>query len=351
MSSDTWLLYGANGYTGSLIARTAVQQGLRPTLAGRSPARIAPLAAELGLDYRSFALEDRAAVEAALADVAVVLNCAGPFSHTAAPMVDGCLRSRTHYLDITGEIAVFEALAARDAEAKAAGIMLLPGSGFDVVPSDCLAAHLKARLPSATRLILGLRGQGKTSRGTAMTVVENIQRAGAIRRNGVLTPVPAAWKTKQIDLGRGPVMAVLVSWGDVSTAYYSTGIPNIEVYMAVTASLRRLMVLSRYMGWLLWTPPVQGFLKRLVQVQSSGPTEAERTKGLSLLWGEVSDEAGNRVSSRMRTPEGYTLTALTAVAIARKVLAGFAPVGFQTPSRAYGADFILEFEGVVRSDE
>jgi hypothetical protein len=53
----------------------------------------------------------------------------------------------------------------------------------------------------------------------------------------------------------------------------------------------------------------------------------------------------------MQTPEGYTLTALTTVAIAQEVLAGFAPVGSQTPSRAYGADFILEFEGIVRSDE
>lgn len=166
-------------------------------------------------------------------------------------MVESCLRTRTHYLDITGEIAVFEALAAQDGEAKAAGIMLLPGAGFDVVPSDCLAAHLKARLPSATRLILGLRGLGRTSRGTATTVVENIHRGGLVRHNGVLTPVPAAWKTRQIDLGRGLVTAVLVPWGDVSTAYYSTGIPNIEVYMALPTLLRRLMVLSRYLGWLL----------------------------------------------------------------------------------------------------
>jgi short subunit dehydrogenase-like uncharacterized protein len=346
MSSNAWLLYGANGYTGGLVAHTAVRQGLRPILAGRNPVRVAPLAAELGLDYRAFALEDTPAVE-----VAVVLNCAGPFSHTATPKVDGCLRTRTYYLDITGEIAVFEALAARDAEAKAAGIMLLPGAGFDVVPSDCLAAHLKGWLPAATRLTLGLRGLGKTSRLTATTVVENIHRAGAIRCNGVVTPVPAAWKTKQIDLGRGPVTAVLVPWGDMSTAYYSTGIPNIEVYMTLPALLRRLMVLSRYLGWLLGTPAVQSFLKRLVQAQASGPTEAERARGLSLLWGEASDDTGNRVRTRMQTPEGYTLTALTAVAIAQKVLAGFAPVGFQTPPRAYGVDSILEFEGVMRSDE
>lgn len=148
--SSSFLLYGANGYTSALIARLAVQHGLRPILAGRNLEKIEPLSAELGLEYRAFTLDDDAAVDEALADVGVVLHCAGPFSQTSKPMVAGCLRTKRHYLDITGEVAVFEAIAACDAEAKAAGVMLLPGVGFDVVPSDCLAAHLKARLPLAT---------------------------------------------------------------------------------------------------------------------------------------------------------------------------------------------------------
>ncbi len=149
-----FLLYGANGYTGELIARFAVQQGLRPILAARNSQKVAPLAAELGLDYRAFALDNKQAIDSALADIAVVLNCAGPFSQTSAPMVAGCLRSQTHYLDITGEINVFEEVASQDKLAKTTGVILLPGVGFDVVPSDCLAAHLKGRLPSATRLTL-----------------------------------------------------------------------------------------------------------------------------------------------------------------------------------------------------
>ncbi|MCU0517512.1 MAG: saccharopine dehydrogenase NADP-binding domain-containing protein [Oscillatoria sp. Prado101] len=348
--ASNFLLYGSYGYTGSLIARWAVQRGLRPTLAGRDKNKLAAQAAELGLEYRAFSLEDAAALDAALADVPALLHCAGPFSHTSAPAVAGCLRTKTHYLDITGEIAVFEAAAARDAQALAAGVMLLPGVGFDVVPSDCLAAHLKRRLPEATRLALGFQAIGPVSRGTATTMVENQHRGGLVRRGGALTPVPAAWKTRKIDFGRGEVSAVTLPWGDVSTAYYSTGIPDIEVYAAFPESTVRAMVASRYLRWLLGLPVVQNFQKRLIQAQPPGPTDAERAQGMSLLWAEAEDRAGKRALSRLRCPEGYTLTALTALAAVGKVLAGEVSAGFQTPSKAYGPDFILEIEGVVRED-
>jgi len=350
MSSPNFLLYGANGYTGALIARLAVQRGLRPILAGRNPNKVELLSTELGLEYRGFTLEDRATVDEALADVAVVLHCAGPFSQTSQPMVAGCLRTKTHYLDITGEVAVFEAIAAQDAEAKAAGVMLLPGVGFDVVPSDCLAGHLKARLPSATWLALGFQAVGRMSRGTATTMVEAQHRGGLVRRGGVLTPVPVAWKTRIIDFGQGAVEATTIPWGDVSTAFYSTGILDIEVYAAFPASTRRAMVASRYLSWLLGLPAVQSFQKRLIQNQPPGPTATERAQGRSLLWGEVKDDSGKELVSRLQGPEGYTLTAMTATAIVEKVLAGQVAVGFQTPSLVYGADFILEIEGVMRED-
>ncbi len=177
--SANLLLYGANGYTGDLIARLAVNQGLRPILAARNSQKVALLATELGLEYRAFALDDMA-IDSALADIAVVLHCAGPFSQTSAPMVAGCLRSQAHYLDITGEISVFEEVAAQDSRAKTAGVMLLPGVGFDVVPSDCLAAHLKRRLPSATQLAIGFQALGRVSRGTATTMVEGQHQKGRV---------------------------------------------------------------------------------------------------------------------------------------------------------------------------
>ena len=348
--SSNFLLYGANGYTGKLIAHLASERGLRPILAGRDAATVEQLAAELKLESRVFALDDSAAIAAALSEVEVVLHCAGPFSRTSKPMADGCLRTKTHYLDITGEAAVIETLAARDREAKASGVMLLPCVGFDVVPSDCLAAHLKRRLPEAQRLTLAIKGMGRISRGTATTMVENISRGGLVRRNGKLTGVPAAWKTREIDFGRGPVTTTTIPWGDVATAYYSTGIPNIEVYAAIPASVRRMMKLSRPFGWLLSSASVQRFLKKRIKAQPPGPSETEREKGKSLVWGEVEDDSGKRAVSRLSGPEGYTLTALTALTIVGHVLAGNFSAGFQTPSKAYGADLILEIEGVVRED-
>jgi short subunit dehydrogenase-like uncharacterized protein len=347
---SNFLLYGANGYTGNLCAREAVKRGLRPVLAGRDRSKVEQLAAELGLEHRVFSLEDATTIDASLDEVAAVLHCAGPFSRTSKPMADACLKTKTHYLDITGEVLVFETLAARDREAQAAGVMLLPGVGFDVVPSDCLAAHLKRRLPSATHLTLAIYGLGRISHGTATTMVENINRGGLIRRDAKLTPVPTAWKTTFVDFGRGPIKATTIPWGDVATAFHSTGIPNIEVYAALPDSTRWMMKLSRPLGSMLSSKPVQRFLKKRIKAQPPGPSEAERTRGKSFVWGEVTDEAGGRKQSRLRGPEPYTLTAMTALAIVGKVLEGQAPAGFQTPSRAYGADLILEIEGTTRED-
>ena len=349
MSSNI-LIYGSNGYTGDLIAKLSVEKNLRPVLAGRTESKIKPQAESLRLDYRIFALDDAAAVDSGLKDMAVVIHCAGPFSRTAKAMAEGCVRTKTHYLDITGEIDVFEAMNAMDAEASAAGVMLMPGTGFDIVPSDCLSAHMKRRLPSATRLTLVIQAIGKPSRGTATTMVENIHKGGIIRKDGELTPVPSAWKNREVDLGDGPTSTMTIPWGDVSTAYYSTGIPNIEVFMAVPKDLRRMAVLSRYVGWLLGSGPVQGLLKKNIQSGPPGPSDEERRTGHSLLLGEAEDDAGGRVSTRMRTPEGYTLTSRTALAIAERVVAGEAPAGFKTPSMAYGPDFIMDFDGVERTD-
>ncbi len=344
------LLYGANGYTGELTARAAVARGLRPILAGRSQSALEPIARELGLERRVFGLDDPKAVDEGIAGAALVLHCAGPFSRTARPMADACLRGKAHYLDITGEIPVFEALKARDAEAKAAGVMLLPGAGFDVVPSDCLAAHLKRRLPSATHLALGFFSGAGWSRGTATTMAENIDKGGVVRRDGRFVPVPAAWKTRAIDFGRGPRACVTIPWGDVSTAYHSTGIPNIEVYMAAPAGLRAGLRLTRSLGWLLRKRAVQRFLKSRIRSGPPGPSPERRARARAVLWGEVTDGAGGRAVSRMQTPEGYTLTVLTSLAIVERVLAGDAPTGFRTPSSAYGPDFVLAVPGVSRED-
>jgi len=263
-------------------------------------------------------------------------------------MVKGCLRAGAHYLDITGEIEVFESLAALDAAARDAGIMVLPGAGFDVVPSDCLAAHLKAQLPGAARLVLAFFSNGRTSHGTATTIVENLAKGLWVRKNGRLTRVPVGWKELTIYFGEGPRGAITIPWGDVSTAYYTTGVPDIEVYMAAPRAARKMIRASRRLGWLLGSRPVQRYLKRRIDAAPPGPTDEERARTYCLLWGEASDDTGGRVEARLRTPDGYTLTALTTLAIVERIVNGDAPAGFQTPAAAYGADFVLEIEGTSR---
>ncbi len=345
---NPFLIYGANGYTGELITRFAVERGMKPILAGRNAIKIEELAKKHHLDYRVFALDETARLDAAVKEVDLVLHCAGPFSLTSRPMVEACLRNKKHYTDITGEIAVFEVMAKLDERAKEAGIMIMPGIGFDVVPTDCLARHLKDRLPTATHLSLAFYGTGRISHGTQATMTMNIGRGGAIRKDGKITSVPAAWKSREIDFGGVTKTGVTIPWGDVATAYYSTGIPNIEVFTVMPEKNLKMLKLSRYIGWLLASGPVQNYLQK--QIPPGGPSDDERAKGKMLLWGEAMDLNGNRVESRMQGPEGYTFTALTALNIAEKILNGNLTAGFQTPAKAYGADLVMEIEGVKRQE-
>ncbi|MFO7694268.1 MAG: saccharopine dehydrogenase NADP-binding domain-containing protein, partial [Vicinamibacterales bacterium] len=276
--SRAWMIYGANGYTGELIAREAARRGLEPVLAGRSEPKVAALAGELGREHRCFDLGDASAVREGIAGMALVLHCAGPFSATARPMLEACLETGAHYLDITGEIAVFELAHGLDARARRAGVLLCPGVGFDVVPTDCLAATLKAALPDATRLALGFDSRGGMSPGTSRTSVEGLAQGGRVRREGRLVPVPLAWRTRRIDFGDGEKLAMTIPWGDVSTAGHSTGIPDIEVY--IPASPKLVARLSR-MNWirpLLGLGPVQSWLKNRVGRTVRGPGEADRAR-------------------------------------------------------------------------
>jgi short subunit dehydrogenase-like uncharacterized protein len=346
--SNRFLIYGANGYTGELITRFAAERGMTPILAGRNAIAVEELAKKHHFDYRVFSLDEGGRLDAALQEVDMVLHCAGPFSITSRPMVEACLRNKKHYTDITGEIAVFEATARLDEKAKAAGVMLMPGVGFDVVPSDCLAKHLKDRLPSATELSLAFYGMGRLSHGTQATMTMNVGNGGAIRKDGKITSVPAAWKTREIDFGEVTKTGVTIPWGDVATAFYSTGIPNIEVFTVVPPSNLKMMKMSRYLGWLLATKPIQDYLQK--KIPAGGPSDEERAKGKTLLWGRAADPNGNIAESRMQAPEGYTVTAIAALNIAQKILDGNFTPGYQTPAKAYGADLVLEIEGVVRQD-
>jgi short subunit dehydrogenase-like uncharacterized protein len=347
------LIYGANGYTGELTARFAAERKQQAIVAGRSAERIRAVADRYGFEHRVLGLDDPEALVAGLAGVGVVLHCAGPFSHTSKPMIDACLAARAHYLDITGEISVFESAAARDADARSAGVMLLPGTGFDVVPSDCLALHVARKLPDAHELTLGFFGLGSVSHGTATTMVENVHRGGFVRRDGKLTPVPTGSLVRDIDYGdgSGKKRSMAIPWGDVSTAFHSTGIPNIEVYVPATSAMIWGARIGSRFGAVLGSNRVQGFLKRRIDARPAGPTDEQRKRGKSFLVAEARNPAGRSAKAWLQTPEGYTLTALTSLEIAKRALAGEVEKGFSTPAKLLGPDFILGFEAVRRRDD
>ena len=342
---QNWMIYGANGYTGRLIAQQAVKLGLTPILAGRGAA-VTELANSLGLLAERFDLLDTVATRQALQKVDLVLNCAGPFSATAAPMIRACLDSGCHYLDITGEIGVFEHAQQQHAAAEKVGIVICPGVGFDVIPTDCVAAALKQALPDATRLALGFDSRSSLSPGTAKTSVEGLALGGKVRQNGQLTTVPYAWKVRQIDFGFGSKTAPTIPWGDVASAYFSTGIPNIEVYMATPPALVKQMRLLNWVKPALGWGWVQGLLKGQIEKSVRGPNETQRAKSRTAVWGEAVNAKGEKRTARIETANGYQLTIDGSLAIVQHILnQATLRGGYYTPSTLCGWQLVEQLPG------
>ncbi|SFS68749.1 saccharopine dehydrogenase family protein [Halostagnicola kamekurae] len=341
------LVYGSYGYTGRLIVREAVERGDSPTVAGRDGGRVTAQAREHGLESRTFSLEDDVASHLTAFDA--VLNCAGPFVETAEPLVEACLETGTDYLDITGEFRVFERIRRRDDRARDAGVTLLPGVGFDVVPTDCLAAFLAERLPSASSVALGVQGMDSreglptpsgVSRGTAKTLVNQAGTTAVARKNGTLVRLPGL-RRRRIDFGDGPQHAVAVPLGDVVTASQTTGIENVTVYVAMPSWLAPGLSVLESAGWLLESRPIRTLANLAIDTFLDGPGESTLETGRTVVWGEVND-GEETVRGRIRTPNPYALTAESAVEAATRVLEGDVPAGAQTPATAFGADFVLE---------
>lgn len=341
-----WMIYGANGYTGKLIVKQARKLGLQPILAGRNRETIEAMAAETGFDSLVFDLEDAPAVNSALDGLSIVLHCAGPFSATSQPMIEACLRNNCHYLDITGEISVFANAERQSDEARHADIVLMPGVGFDVVPTDCLAATLVNALPAATSLTLAFEAGGGMSPGTAKTSIEGLAGGGCVRRDGKLKWVPLAWKTREIQFEHAKRLAVTIPWGDVFTAFISTGVPDIEVYMSAPPSAIMRMKRLRMVKPLLSMQWVQNMMKRRVERSVTGPEVGERQNTEMQLWGEARSADGRSVSATMTTPDGYDVTVSASLGIVEYLLKKDVEGGFYTPSLLMGADYATQLPGV-----
>jgi short subunit dehydrogenase-like uncharacterized protein len=341
---NNWMIYGANGYTGELIAREAKAQGLNPIIAGRNQNKIKTLADELGFRSRVFDLLDQQNLTKQLADLQLVLNCAGPFSSTSPAMIKACIQTETHYLDISGEISVFEYAHNQNSQAQASNIVLCPGVGFDVIPTDCIAAQLKQALPDANYLALGFDSNSGLSPGTSKTAIEGLALGGKVRINGQIKTVPLAWKARTIDFGRGEKLATTIPWGDVSTAYYTTDIPNIEVYIPVSERKLSFLKKANYISWLLGLSPIQRFLKKKA-AEKKGPDEEQRKHSDTYVWGEVKNVKGESKIARIRTANGYALTITGSLMVVDYLLNNKVKGGYTTPSQLMGADLINKLSG------
>jgi saccharopine dehydrogenase (NAD+, L-lysine-forming) len=344
------LIYGATGFTGRLVAERARAMGLDVVLAGRDPARLRALAGPLDLPWRAAALDDSAALDAALAGMRAVLHVAGPYAETARPMLDACLRSRVHYLDLSGELPVYLDIAGADAAARQAGVMLLPGVGFVVAASDCLAAHLAARMPGARRLSIALSRPDLFSRGTVRAMFGLVREGVSIRRDGRLTAVRVGRLERPFDFGAGPSLSTAVSWADVLTAHRTTGIPDITVYAEADGLARLAYQSGAWLSLPLRSALARRLLARQARLWPEGPSAHRRGAARRVIVAELEDAWQQRISARLHTPDGYDLTPPIALAIARRVLAGEHRPGLQTPAGLFGPGLVLALDGVGLED-
>lgn len=347
----TWMIYGATGYTGQLVVEEAIRRGHKPLIAGRNPDKLDPIAEEYDLDYVAFRLDDEATIAEAIADVDVVYHAAGPFIHTSEPMIRACLATNTHYLDITGEINVFERTYSFDDAARKVGIALISGCGFDVVPSDCMALYVAKQVPGATELKTGIFGFAGASAGTVNSFIEMAPRSWWARKAGKLVNSRFGKETITLDLPTGKTrFAMSAPWGDLSVAYRSTGIPNITSYMDMPPAMVNIGRFTYPIASnLLKIGAVREFAKSMVTRFQQGPSEDTRLTEKSYIWAQASNQAGQSAAAWLTTLEPYQYTAKVGVLAVEQVLA-LDPIGALTPAQAFGADFTLEVEGTTRVD-
>ncbi|MFW2562593.1 saccharopine dehydrogenase family protein [Acinetobacter baumannii] len=345
VNDSNWIIYGANGYTGELIAREAVRQGLKPTLAGRNKAKVEALAQELGLGYKAFGLDNVDAISEQLQGFKLVMHCAGPFSATSKPMMEACIKAGAHYLDITGEISVFELAQSLNSQAEKADIVLCPGVGFDVIPTDCVAAALKEALPDATHLALGFDSKTGLSPGTAKTSTEGMAEGGKIRKDGKITTVPLAHYVRTIDFGDGKKSAMSVPWGDVSTAFYTTGIPNIEVFVPAPPKMIFGAKMMNCFRPVLKLNAVQKFIKSRIEKTVVGPNEELRAKVPTYVWGEARNSSGEIKTARIQTENAYSLTVNGSLTVVNYLLNNTVKGGTYTPAKLMGYKLVTELPG------
>jgi len=314
------LIYGAAGYTGRLVCERAKELGLSFEIAGRAGHAIEALAKELEVPHRVFSVDDAAGWKAALQNTCCLMNVAGPFQNTAEYAMKACLENSVHYLDISAELPTYLLAESLDEEAKKAGIMLISGAGM-FVSYDALVLHTASRVKNPQKLSVAFRHYGGFSRGSVKSSRNIVDLGVLIREDGNLKQLTDP-KTKVFDFGDGEVECLPTPLGGIILSYKSTGIPNIEEYFQLKL-------------------PAAGMANlKDIEALPDGPNAEERAAGRTKLAAEVIGEDGAKAYSVVDAPSGYSLTPLSVVALADRVLHGEFKVGFQSPASAFGESII-----------
>lgn len=333
--STDWILYGAGGAAGRFIATHAVALGLEPILAGREGGGVESLAERLGLRHRVFGLDER--LEAELSDAALLVNCAGPAATTSAPLIDACLRTGTHYVDLCNEPLALKHALACDARAKSRGILIVPGVGFSVIPSDCLVRRLHALMPAGERLELAIAADLRLTSGAVASMLHMLEQGPLVRRGGRLVRL-ARPGTRSIVFGRRSVPCVTMPTVELAAAHAATGIPNITVF--VRSVDRRGETWSDY-------DRIRAMLRAGLELQSGGSPGSQANERCG-VWARLSKGAGEHAEATLDLPEPLAFTATALCELVCQFLEGELPrtSGATTLAGLLGPDFVLDLPGV-----
>ena len=342
------LLYGITGFTGRLVASEFIWQNIPFIAAGRNEHAIrnALLASKASAhtEVRVFGLDHHAPIVEHLKGITVVLNCAGPFSRTAAALAKAAIAAGCHYLDLAGEIEEHEAVRALSASAIGSGSMLMPGVGFGCVPTDVAAVEASRRLNEpVAELLIAYETNGGASRGTLESVLRGIHKKGLQRRSNKLVAVSPGAERQKIDLGGGEVLLVTNPWrADQVTAFFSTRAREITTLANFPLPARLLM---SYPGF-AESKAGKWLVEKIISATKQGPSEAEMASGSTRILAIATSASGKSREARIAGPDAYLYTARTAALVAKKVLAGAIAPGFAAPSSIVSFNDLLGVEGV-----
>jgi short subunit dehydrogenase-like uncharacterized protein len=347
-----WLIYGAYGHTGRLVAEEALRRGHRPVLVGRSGPKLQAMADRMGLEFSPLSLDHPGALTAALRSTHLIFNAAGPFTETGPKIIEACLETGTPYADISGEFHHLRAVEALDARARTAHIPILTGAGFGVTFGDCLARHVVDRLPDATHLRVSVAASNAlTTSAVRRTILEVLAKGGYAVEGGQWKHRPLAHQHWMVADGDSPLSFAAAPMGELAAARRSTNVANIVVGRPMPAkSAKRLRLMSPLIQGALGVGPLRRALGR-DKGSSSAPVPAPAPEGgwRSRIWAEAWNAGGNRVMARLETGEGYAATASAAITNV-EALFSRPLVGVLTPAQAFGAAHLLTIPQVEVTD-